>query len=56
MPTQYFAVPDGDGAEASGNQAVMVPLNNRALVAKDPERVRRLRKHLIQSLRALRTM
>jgi hypothetical protein len=56
MPTQYFAVPDGDGAEAGGNQAVMVPLNNRALVAKDPERVRRLRKHLIQSLRALRTM
>ena len=51
-----FRVPDGDGAEAGGNQAVMVPLNNRALVAKDPERVRRLRKHLVQSLRALRTM
>jgi hypothetical protein len=56
MATQYFAVPGGDGADAGGNQAVMVPLNTRALVAKDPERVRRLRKHLVQSLRALRTM
>jgi hypothetical protein len=34
----------------------MVPLNSRALMPMDPERVRRLRKHLVQSLRAMRTM
>jgi len=34
----------------------MVPLNTRALVAMEPERVRRLRKFLVQSLRAMRTM
>ena len=33
-----------------------VPLNTRNLVPRDPERVRRLRKHLIDSLRAMRTM
>lgn len=52
MAMQYFSVED----PASGNQAVMVPLNTRALVPRDPERVRRLRKHLVQSLRAMRTM
>jgi hypothetical protein len=56
MAMQYFSVPDGDGAEAGGNMAVMVPLNTRALAPTDPERVRRLRKHLVQSLRAMRTM
>jgi hypothetical protein len=35
---------------------VMVPLNTRALSPMDPERIRRLRKHLVQSLRAMRTM
>ena len=34
----------------------MVPLNVRALVPVDPERVRRLRKHLVQSLRDMRIM
>ena len=34
----------------------MVPLNRRALVPNEPERMRRLRKHLVQSLRAMRTM
>jgi hypothetical protein len=38
------------------NQAVQVPLNTRALVLMKPERVWRLRKHLVQSLRAMRTM
>ena len=56
MAMQYFAIPAGDGADAGGNQAVMVPLNGRALVPKEPERVWRLRKHLVQSLRAMRTM
>ena len=37
-------------------QSVTVPLNTRALVPMEPERVWRLRKHLVQSLRAMRTM
>ena len=56
MAMQYFTIPDGDSAEAGGNVAVMVPLNTRALAPADPERLRRLRKHLVQSLRAMRTM
>ena len=40
----------------STQQSVMVPLNTRALVPMEPERVWRLRKHLVQSLRAMRTM
>jgi hypothetical protein len=52
---QHFTVAAGQ-AEQGGNQAVMVPLNRRTLVPRDPERVRRLRKHLIQSLRAMRVM
>jgi hypothetical protein len=42
--------------EADGPEVVTVPLNNRALAPLDPERVRRLRRHLVQSLRAMRTM
>ena len=56
MAMQYFAIPAGDDADAGGNQAVMVPLNSRALVPMEPERVWQLRKHLVQSLRAMRTM
>lgn len=56
MALQYFSVPGGDGTDASGNQTVMVPLNCRELVPRETERVRRLRKHLVQSLRAMRTM
>jgi hypothetical protein len=41
---------------ADGRQAVTVPLNTRALVPTEPERVWRLRQHLVQSLRAMRTM
>jgi hypothetical protein len=35
---------------------VMVPRNKKAVVPTSPERVRRLRKHLVVALRALRTM
>ena len=56
MSTQYFSVPGGDGAEPGGHQAVMVPLNQKPLAATPAERVRRLRKHLVASLRAMRTM
>jgi hypothetical protein len=38
------------------SQPVMVPRNNKALVPTSHERVRRLRKHLVTALRALRTM
>src|SRR5277367_376771 len=55
MSMQYFTVPDGD-AEPGGDQAVMVPYNGKSLAPNSPERTRRLRKHLVQSLRALRTM
>jgi hypothetical protein len=55
MDMQHFTVAAGE-ADAGDNQAVMVPLNRRALVPRDPERVRRLRKHLVQSLRAMRMM
>ena len=55
MSMQYFTVPDGD-AEPGGDQAVMVPYNSKSLAPNSPERTRRLRKHLVQSLRALRTM
>jgi hypothetical protein len=37
-------------------QSVTVPLNTRTLVPMEPERVWRLRKHLVQSLRAMRTL
>jgi hypothetical protein len=37
------------------SQPVMVPRNDKALVAIPPERVRRLREHLIKALRELRT-
>jgi hypothetical protein len=53
--TQYFAPIAGDAA-VGGNQAVMVPLSRKPLVPVPPERVRRLRKHLVASLRTLRTM
>ncbi len=42
--------------DADGPEVVTVPLNSRALAPMDPERVRRLRRHLVQSLRAMRTM
>src|SRR5580704_560573 len=56
MTMEYFAVSNGDGDATGGSQAVMVPLNTRTLAPKKPERVWRLRKHLVQSLRAMRTM
>ena len=37
------------------SQPVMVPRNDRALVPTSPERVRRLRMHLVATLRASRT-
>ena len=56
MSTQYFSVAGGDGAEPGGHQAVMVPLNQTPLAPTPAERVRRLRKHRVASLRAMRTM
>jgi hypothetical protein len=42
------------GAE-DDSQPVMVPRNDKALVAIAPERIQRLREHLISALRELRT-
>jgi hypothetical protein len=44
------------GVAAGGHQNVSVPLNQRALVPMPPERMRRIREHLVRSLRAMRTM
>lgn len=56
MSMQYFSVPDGDSPQIGGDQAVMVPYNSKPLGPNGPERKWRLRKHLIASLRGMRTM
>jgi hypothetical protein len=56
MAMEYFTVVTGEGDEAGGNQALAVPLNRKPLAPTSSERVRRLRKHLVASLRAMRTM
>ena len=55
MSMQHFSVLAG-GEAAGGNQAVMVPLNRKPLAPASPERVRRLRKHLVASLRDMPTI
>lgn len=42
--------------DKAGAQTVTVPLNGKPLGPTPPERVRRLREHLVRSLRAMRTM
>jgi hypothetical protein len=56
MSPKYISVAARDEAEADDQETVMVPLNRKALVPTSSERVRRLRKHLVASLRAMRTM
>jgi hypothetical protein len=56
MTTQYFSINAGDATQAGGPRAVTVPLNLKALAPRSSERVRRLRRHLVASLRAMRTM
>jgi len=56
MARRHFTAAANDDSETSASLTVTVPLNARALVPRDPERVRRLRRHLVQSLRAMRTM
>jgi hypothetical protein len=56
MSPKYISVAADDEAEADDLETVMVPLNRKALVPTSSERVRRLRKHLVASLRAMRTM
>lgn len=56
MATEFFAVDAGNGTDVGGRQALVVPLNQKKLEATSPERIRRLRKHLVASLRAMRTM
>lgn len=56
MPRQRFTIAARNDAEDDDSLVVMVPRNQKALVPTSPERVRRLRMHLVESLRALRTM
>jgi hypothetical protein len=56
MTTSYYPVSTDDGAASDGSQTVMVPLNRKALVPMAAERVRRLRKHLVESLRGEREL
>ena len=44
------------GGTADGTRTVMVPLNRRTPMPMLPQRVRRIREHLVRSLRDLRTM
>ena len=55
MAEQHFTTVTGDD-EAGANQMVAVPLNRKPLAPTTAERARRLRKHLVASLRGLRTM
>ncbi len=56
MATELFSLFGGDGPDAGGRQALVVPLNQKVLAPTSAERIRRLRKHLVASLRAMRTM
>jgi hypothetical protein len=56
MTTHCCPASIDDAAAADGNQAVTVPLNRKALAPVSPERVRRLRKHLVESLRGERVL
>jgi hypothetical protein len=56
MTIQYFSINAGDATEPGGPRAVTVPLNRKALASRSSERVRRLRRHLVASLRAMRAM
>ena len=56
MSTQHSSIAAGDEAAADDQETVMVPLNRKALGPTSSERVRRLREHLVASLRAMRTM
>jgi hypothetical protein len=56
MPKQHYSVMTDDGSDGDGPLTVMVPLNRKALVPTSSERVRRLRRHLVESLRAMRTL
>ena len=56
MTTHSSPVQTGDGAASDASQAVTVPLNRKALVPAASDRVRRLRKHIVESLRGEREL
>lgn len=56
MTMHDVAVATGDTTAVDTTRAVSVPLNQRALEPTPPERTRRIREHLVRSLRDLRTM
>jgi hypothetical protein len=56
MSRRHFVPATDDADEAPGPLALTVPLNRRPPAPTSSERVRRLRRHLVYSLRAMRTM
>lgn len=56
MTTHFSPVSVGDRPAADADQAVMVPLNRKALAPVSADRVRRLRRHLVESLRGEREL
>ncbi len=56
MSTQSSSVETGNAGALDGHQTVVVPRNGKALVPMSPDRVRRLRKHLVDSLRGERAI
>jgi hypothetical protein len=56
MTTLYVSASTGDGEAVDGSRAVKVPLNRKKLEPVSADRVRRLRKHLVASMRAEREM
>ena len=56
MSKQESSVTADAGAAADDHRVVKVPLNRKRLAPMPRERVRRIREHLVRSLRDLRTM
>jgi hypothetical protein len=56
MAMQNIPAATGGATAADGSQTVMVPLNQRVLAPMPAERARRIREHLVRSLRELRTL
>jgi hypothetical protein len=56
MTTQSFMPATADVVVPDGSRPVPVPLNRRTLGPVPAERVRRLRKHLVESLRGEREL
>jgi hypothetical protein len=54
MRRQNLRFTIGDDVADDNSQPVMVPRSDRTLAATSPERARRLRKHLVMTLRKMK--